>query len=63
MKKDLPQPILKTMKREDVARMSVTNSPKLPSTIVTEDGEVKQWVGIGWIKLDRKPQKGDVQLV
>ena len=52
----------KTMPRAEVARLAFCNSPKLPRTVV-DNGKVKEWVGIGWITLDRKPQKGDVEII
>jgi hypothetical protein len=53
---------LKTIKRIDVCNMAFCNSPKLPKTVV-DDGVVKKYVGIGWINLDRPPQKGDVEII
>jgi hypothetical protein len=53
---------LKTMPRDEVCRLAICNSPRLPSFIV-DGGVVKQWVGIGWISLNRKPRKGDIELI
>ena len=44
----------KTIKRSDLARMSVANSPKMPQ-IVNDNGVLREWVGIGWIDLKEKP--------
>ncbi len=53
---------LRTMPRAEVIRLAYCNSKRLPAFVV-DGGVVKRWVGIGWIAEDRKPQKGDVELV
>lgn len=37
-----------TRSRDEIARMSFTNSRRLPQVIVI-DGHRKRWVGIGWV--------------
>lgn len=38
----------KRISREELSRLSFTNSPKLPQ-VVEIDGRRMEWVGIGWI--------------
>jgi hypothetical protein len=53
---------LHTISRLDLVQKVFCNSKSLPQTVV-DDGVVKQFVGIGWVKLDREPQKGDTVIV
>lgn len=40
--------MIKTIKRNELARLAFCNSPKLPQ-VVNDNGQRKQWVGIGWV--------------
>lgn len=54
---------LKTIKRDELCRLAFCNSKKLPHVVI-DDGERKEWVGIGWIELhDQTPHKDDVVIV
>ncbi len=44
----------KTIKFSELKRLSFCNSSKLPQKIIV-DGQVKEWVGIGWLDIDDKP--------
>jgi hypothetical protein len=48
------------VKRTDLARMSFTNSPRIPKT-VNDGGRSKRWVGIGWV--DEGPATGKEEAV
>ncbi len=52
----------KTIKRDELARMSVSNSPKMPQ-IVNDNGVLREWVGIGWIDLRYKPTGKEIKVV
>jgi hypothetical protein len=52
----------KTITRSELHRLSFCNSKKIPKVCVIE-GVAKEWVGIGWIELDRKPLPSDVVMV
>lgn len=45
----------KTIKRDELARLSFCNSDRMPQ-VVNDNGQRKQWVGIGWIT--EGPAKG-----
>jgi hypothetical protein len=55
-------PNQKTITRSELHRLSFLNSKKLPSPCVIE-GVVKDWVGIGWVALDRKPLPTDTVMI
>lgn len=42
------------IERDTLSRMSVTNSPKMP-TVVNDHGQLREWVGIGWIDIKQPP--------
>jgi len=48
---------MKTVKRSELShiRMVCGNEKKYSKVIV--DGKVKEWVAIGWIDIDEKPDK------
>lgn len=50
-----PKEEQRKVKRADIARMSFTNSPRIPKT-VNDGGRRKRWVGIGWV--DEGPANG-----
>ncbi len=52
----------KIISRSELVRLSFCNSNKIPNPCVIE-GVVKDWVGIGWIDIGRKPTKSDVYMV
>jgi hypothetical protein len=47
---------MKTIKRDELNRLSFINSTKLPQ-VVNDNGKRKQWVGFGWV--EEGPAKGD----
>ncbi len=47
---------VKTIKRDELARRSFCNSPRMPQ-VVNDNGLRKQWVGIGWVT--EGPAKGN----
>ena len=51
---------MRTIERERLARLSFTNSPKLP-LVVSDGGVRKEWVGIGWV--EDGPSRGDEVVV
>ena len=51
-----------TITREELSRLSFCNSKKLP-TKISDNGIVKEWVGIGWIELDEKPKDDTIVVI
>jgi len=51
------KPRKKTIKFAELQRLTFCNSKRLPHRIVHE-GEIKEWVGIGWITLNDQTKNG-----
>lgn len=54
MSKAKPQ----TISAKELRLLSATNSPRLPR-FINDKGIRKEWVGIGWVSLDGKPELSD----
>ena len=52
------KPRRKTIKFDELQRLSFCNSKRLPQRIV-HDGKVKEWVGIGWITPNDQTKNGE----
>ena len=52
----------RAIQRGELARLSFINSPRLPQ-IVNDNGILKEWVGIGWIDLDKKPHGNTIKVI
>lgn len=54
--------VKKTIKFSKLRQLAFCNSKRLPGTVVINN-VVKEWVGIGWIDLDRKPTPKDTVVI